>query len=314
MSSSKHGKKSGERRFSLFRGKLSVHPLFLAVGAIECFLGELPLFLISTVTALIHELAHAYAAERVGLSLKKIVLMPFGAMIDTDMRGLNAKDELFVALAGPACNLLCAAFFLGLWWCFPQTYAYTDTAQFSSLSIGLINLLPAYPLDGGRILRLWLIRAFNAHLPPSKSEKRAETITIIVSIFVCLGLFTLFVFCLVNGTFSLSLLLFALFVLLGMPKRKAGEGIYEKIDFNARGRLKEGLPIRRVAIDGECTLKKAIGFLSQGEYLVLEVLNEEGQPLGELPQNELSKQLLTHSLYEEVQNLLKSPEILQNGK
>lgn len=297
--------KSGKRRFSFFTGRFSVHPLFLAVGALECFLGELPLFLLSTVTALLHELAHAYAAERVGLCMKKVVLMPYGALIDVDMRGLNAKDELFVALAGPICNLICAALFLGLWWCFPATYPYTEAAQFSSLTIGLINLLPAYPLDGGRILRLWLIRAFNPYLPHEKCEKRADMITAIVTTFVATLLFAFFFRALWKGTFSLSLLLFALFVLLGLPKRKKGEGVYEKIDFNALGRLKEGLPVRHVAVGEACTLKRAIGFLAQGEYLVLEVFNEAGERLGELPQNELAGEILKRNLYETVGNLLK---------
>ena len=186
--------KSGKRRFSFFAGRFSVHPLFLAVGVLECFLGELPLFLLSTVTALIHELAHAYAAERVGLRMKKVVLMPCGAFIDLDMRGLHAKDELFVALAGPLCNLACAALFLGLWWCFPASYPYTEAAQVSSLTIGLINLLPAYPLDGGRILRLWLIRAFKPYLPHEKCEKRANSITAFIGILVVILLFVFFFF------------------------------------------------------------------------------------------------------------------------
>lgn len=297
--------KSGKRRFSFFAGRFSVHPLFLAVGVLECFLGELPLFLLSTVTALMHELAHAYAAERVGLRMKKVVLMPCGAFIDVDMRGLNAKDELFVALAGPLCNLACAALFLGLWWCFPATYPYTEAAQFSSLTIGLINLLPAYPLDGGRILRLWLIRAFKPYLPYEKCEKRANIIASFVGVIVALSLFVFFFFALSKGIFSVSLLLFALFVALGLPIGKKGQGVYEKIDFNALGRLKEGLPVRHVVVGTECTLKKAIGFLAQGEYLVLEVFNEHGERVGELPQNELAEKILQRNLYEKVGNLLK---------
>ncbi len=298
-------KKSGKRRFSFFTGRVSVHPLFLAVGAIECFLGELPLFLLSTVTALLHELAHAYAAERVGLRMKKVVLMPCGAFIDMDMRGLNAKDELFVVFAGPLCNLVCAALFLGLWWCFPSTYPYTEAAQISSLSIGLINLLPAYPLDGGRILRLWLIRAFKPYLPHEKCEKRADFVVAIVGAVVALFLFAAFFFALLKGVFSVSLLLFSLFVAIGLVRRKKGEGVYEKIDFNTLGRLKEGLPVRHVVVSTESSLKQVIGFLAQGEYLILEVFSEEGELVGTIAQKELTEQILACDLYEKVGNLLK---------
>ena len=297
--------KSGKRRFSFLRNKFSIHPLFLAVGVAECFLKELPLFLISTIVALLHELAHAYAAEKVGLRLKKLVLMPCGAFIDLDMRGLNAKDELAIVVAGPLCNLLCAALFLGLWWCFPSTYPYTETAQLASLTIGLINLLPAYPLDGGRILRLWLIRLFNATLPPAKAEKRAELITAIVSICVVFGLLALFVAMLMGGEFSFSLLLFALFVLLGQPKKNKAESVYEKMDFTLRGRLKEGLPVRHIAVDESCTFQRAVGFLSQGEYLVLELFDAFGNPVGVLSQNELAAGFLQQGLYDPVKTLIK---------
>lgn len=294
--------KSGNSRF--FYGRFSVHPLFLAVGVASCLLGELPVFLLSTVVALLHELAHAYAAERVGLRMKKVVLMPYGAMIDIDMRGLNAVDELKIALAGPFFNLLCAALFLGLWWCFPATYPYTESAQISSLAVGLINLLPAYPLDGGRILRLWLIRAFTPYLPPAKCEKRAEIITSFVSVFTAFSLLAFFVYALFNGVFSLSLLLFALFVLLGVPKGKSCERAYERIDFRSCGKLKRGMVVRRVAVDDSCTLKKALGFFSQGEYLLLDIFDENGEPLGTLTQNRLSEAILQENLYEKAVKLL----------
>ena len=294
--------KSGGCRF--FFGRFQIHPLFLAVGVLSCFLKELPLFLISTLVALLHELAHAYAAEQVGLQMKKVILMPYGATVDMDMRGLNASDELKIVLAGPLFNLVCAAFFLGLWWCFPDTYPYTEAAQASSLTIGLINLLPAYPLDGGRILRLWLIRAFTPHLPPAKCEKRAEKITLLISALTATGLFVLFLYALKKGVFSLSLLLFSLFVLIGLPKSKSGEGVYERIDFRTKGKLKRGMPVRRVAVDDSCTLKKAVGFMAQGEYLILDLFDEAGSPVGTLTQNELSEALLRENLYDKIKNLL----------
>ena len=108
--------------------KLQLHPLFWLVGVWYCFTGELFLFLMSCLVALQHECAHAFGASRLGYKLNRIVLMPFGAVIDGDLRGISFKDEIFVALCGPLCNLLTCVLFVAAWWCFPDTYAYTDTA------------------------------------------------------------------------------------------------------------------------------------------------------------------------------------------
>ena len=162
-----------------------MHPLFLLFGIWYSFTGELFLFLMSAIVAVQHECAHAFAAYKLGYRLNSIVLMPFGAVIDGDLRGISFKDEIFVALCGPLCNLFTAVFFVALWWLFPTMYAFTDTACYSSLSIALVNLLPAYPLDGGRVLKCVLTRWFlHTSVEQSKAEKRAEWICRIVAVYL----------------------------------------------------------------------------------------------------------------------------------
>ena len=143
------------------------------------------MFLLSALVALQHECAHAFAAAKLGYKLDRVVLMPYGAVIDGDLSGISLKDEFFVAVWGPLCNLFTAAGFAALWWFWPDTYAFTDTACFISLAIGLVNFIPAYPLDGGRVLkcalRTWV------------KEKSAERICRGVTLSVAAGLLTAFV-------------------------------------------------------------------------------------------------------------------------
>ena len=143
------------------RKALKVHPLFLLLGVYYCFIGELPLFLLSALVALQHECAHAFAAAKLGYRLDRVVLMPYGAVIDGDLSGISFKDEIFVAVWGPLCNLVTAAGFAALWWIYPTAYAFTDTACYVSLAVALVNLIPAYPLDGGRVLRAALAMHFD---------------------------------------------------------------------------------------------------------------------------------------------------------
>ena len=164
--------------------KLRIHPLFLLAGLLSVFTGDLMLFLAATVAAVLHECAHAFVTRRYGFALDKLVLMPYGAVIAGDISGIGKKQELAVLAAGPLANACTALFFAALWWLWPETYAYTDTAAYVSLSLFLVNLLPAYPLDGGRILHLALSRF---------GERRARLICRAVTMLVAAGVLAYFV-------------------------------------------------------------------------------------------------------------------------
>lgn len=286
-------KKVGERGnrspFFARRRVFYMHPLFVGVGIFYAFKGELFLFLLSTLVAIEHELAHAFAAARLGYKLNKIILMPFGAVIDGDMNA-NFKDEILVALWGPLANLITAGVFVAVWWFQPTVYAFTDTAYYTSLSIALVNLLPAYPLDGGRILRCVLSRAFakkqaDEMLVRRRAERVCKGITITLSFFFLVG----FVFNFFEGRYNVSLLFFALFLLFGGLGNKDGAAVYEKIDFSVKKILEKGAEIKRVAVLENRPIKDVFKFLSSGNYLVLEIYDEQERHLFDLSQNEFAQ-------------------------
>ncbi len=294
-------KKTGEegrkrrRSSSLFR-HFRMHPLFLLTGVWFACTGELFLFFLSTLVALQHECAHAFAAAKLGYKLNAVVLMPFGAVIDGDLRGISLKDEIFVALCGPLCNLVTALFFGALWWFAPTTYAFTDTAFYSSIAIALINLLPFYPLDGGRIFRCLLARGFFRREPRlDRAEKRASRICKGVTLAGSGLLLLLFVAQCVTGQPNFTLLAFGGFLFVGGIGNRAERAVYEKMDFAFRPSLERGVEIRRVAIAESCPVKDAFPFIARGSYLVLEVYGKEGFRFS-LPQNTLA------SLFEKAEN------------
>ncbi len=271
---------------SLFR----LHPFFLLVGMWYCFKGELFLFLTSCLVAVQHECAHAFAAAKLGYKLNKIVLMPFGAVIDGDLRGVSLKDEMIIALYGPLCNLFTAAFFASIWWFSPDTYAFTDTACYTSLAIALINFLPAYPLDGGRILRCALTQVFlKRHTQSGIAERKAKKICTAISLSLSLLALALFIASILRKTPNLSLLPFASFLFLGVIGNKNDPAAYEKMDFSYANALKKGVELRRVALYERCPIKDALRYVTRGSYLVLEVYDDNEKKRFELPQNELAE-------------------------
>ncbi|MBQ8685968.1 MAG: hypothetical protein IJ514_07340 [Clostridia bacterium] len=317
----KNGRRRKSRRPFHARNapKLKLHPLFWLVGAWYCFTGELFLFLMSCLVALQHECAHAFAAAKLGYKLNRVVLMPFGAVIDGDLRGISLKDETFVALCGPLCNFLTAAFFVAVWWCFPDAYAFTDTACYSSLAIALVNLVPAYPLDGGRVLHCCLTRSFMRRADAAAAEERSRRVCRLVTLLFSACCFALFIAACARGAPNFTLLAFGGFLLVGALGNRDEAAVYDKMDISSKEALSRGVEIKRVAVLENKPIKDIFRYLSRGSYLVLEVYDQNESLLFELSQNELSRLFLCSAspyttLGEVGKSAEKSPETAKSRR
>ncbi len=302
--SSADGRSVFRKRNRFFR----LHPFFLLFGVYYTIKGELFLFLLSALVAIQHECAHAFAAAKLGYRLNKIVLMPFGAVIDGDLSGISLKDEIFVAACGPLCNLCTALFFLAAWWLAPTMYAFTDTAYLSSMTIALVNLLPAYPLDGGRILRCLLAKHFLKTDPNERNaERKAENVGKFVTIFlVGISAILFFLQC-VYDVPNFSLLAFAAFLTIGLFGTSEKNAVYGKMNISVKNFLKKGVEVRYVAVCDEIPVKDCLRFLAKGSYLILVVYDAQENFLFELPQNELSEYLLRSRTPYDSLRMLYSP-------
>lgn len=124
-----------------------------AVGALGLF-----------VSIILHELSHSLVARRFGIPMKGITLFIFGGVAEMDDEPPSAKAEFFMAMAGPLASIILGGIFYVL---FVISYgiALVLTGIIGYLTVinwvlAGFNLLPAYPLDGGRVLRsaLWYWR------------------------------------------------------------------------------------------------------------------------------------------------------------
>lgn len=290
----KNKTESGARRFSLFYGKVRIHPLFFLAGVWYSFTGDFLSFVSVALCAVLHELAHAAAAAKIGYGMQSVCLMPYGAVVRVDLDGVSPKDEIKIAIAGPLFNLALAIGFLALWWCFPSLYPYTETAFTSTLSLAVCNLLPALPLDGGRVLYCGLNILFNAYLPPTKAKKRALFVCRILSAALCLAGGALFAATCAQGKPNLSLGAFTIFLIAGLFSKKDG---YVKLDFSNRKAFERGIPIKHVGVLETCTVKKALTFLSAGQYLSFDVYTQDERFLGSISQSQLSDFFQKRNLY-----------------
>ena len=144
--------------------KITIHPLFIVFSFILIYFGLINQFFIYLLVLCIHEYSHYFVAKRCGYVLNKMVFMPYGAGIGGESQIINPKHEILIAIAGPLVNLICVVVCVALWWIFPTTFIYTQTFVFASMALGFFNLLPVFPLDGGRVAICYLSNKINKML------------------------------------------------------------------------------------------------------------------------------------------------------
>ncbi len=115
--------------------------------------------MIATVTffvaVLIHELAHAMVARRAGLPVTGVTLFVFGGATETRGDFSRPATELAVAVAGPIASVAVAGLCwpIAVWWPGSPIGEVAGLLAWLSLALGIFNLLPAAPMDGGHVLR-----------------------------------------------------------------------------------------------------------------------------------------------------------------
>lgn len=170
------------RIFTLNKFDIKVDPSWLIIAALvtwslsrQYFPSVLPdrtpsLYLTLAVIAmaglfaslLLHELSHSVVARRLGVPINSITLFLFGGVAEMETEPPSANVEFWIAIAGPAMSFALA---IGFWslvqisalaGAAPPFLALLSYLALINLVLGLFNLVPAFPLDGGRLLRAYI--------------------------------------------------------------------------------------------------------------------------------------------------------------
>jgi Zn-dependent protease len=226
---------------------------------------------------LLHEFGHALTARRYGIVTRDIILLPIGGVARLQKMPEKPQQEIAVALAGPAVNLVIAAALFGILTLLGQPIAAQSLTGgllgvllVINLWMLLFNLIPAFPMDGGRVLRAAL--AFR--LPYARATRIAAGIG--------QGLALLF------GLFGLwqnmpGLMFIALFVFLAAAEERAVVQTRSSI---------EGLPVQAAMLtefhrlDVRDPLRRAADYLMAGSQQDFPVVDGEA-PVGVLTRDDL---------------------------
>ena len=242
-----------------------LHPLFLLTGFIFIILGEALAFFVYFIVVVLHEIAHAVVAQRLGYGLNKIYLLPFGAMLDINQNFVTREDEIKVALAGPSFNFILAFLCLGLWWIFPETYAFTSFFVFCNIITGLVNLLPCYPMDGGRVL----VAMLEGKLKREKALKISYIFNYVFSV-----IFLILFFINLKFEVNISYALMAIFIFFGTINNKFS-GNYSMIKFNNKNR--NIYEVKSILVKGNTPLYRIFKHFNSKKFNIVYVQLENGQ-------------------------------------
>ena len=232
----------------------------------------------------LHEFGHALTARRFGVVTRDITLLPIGGVARLDRFPRRPSQEVAIALAGPAVNVVIAAALYLVMRVSPATYDFSDPAILErsfvarlfvfNVIVTVFNLIPAFPMDGGRVLR--------ALLASRLDYVRATRIAAVVGqglafLFGALGLF-----------FNPMLILIALFVFIGAGQEAAIVRMHSMF---------EGIPVLSAmitdfrALHADEPITRAVELLLEGHQQDFPVLDGRigSNPIGILARADLLK-------------------------
>ncbi len=245
-----------------------IHPAFFVFAVILLIFGYGLIFLVYLIAVIFHEFGHAIVASKLGYKLKNFYLMPYGACLSYEDFGFLESDEILIAIAGPLINVILGVIGISLWWIFPSSYLYTQNFVTINFVLAIFNFLPAFPLDGGRVL----LATMSKNMPRNKAIK----ITLCFNYVFCIMFLILFfvsIFTLINFNF----LIVALFLFISVFGGKF-HGKYEHVySFDKMKFLEKVIPSKIFALSSSTPLYKIHRKISRTKYSVFLIVSTSGK-------------------------------------
>ena len=237
-------------------------------------------------TVLLHELGHALTAKKYGIKTKDITLLPIGGLARLERLPEKPSEELMVAFAGPLVNIVLAfltSFFISL----PNTSEEMVTQLSNGVNadnfflnfylvnivLAFFNLIPAFPMDGGRILRALLAYKMERHVATKIAARIGQLLAIG---FVFLSFYS-----------NPFLIIIGIFVFIGAQiESEYTESKHMLKGFTVRDVLMKQYP----TIDHDETLETAVKLMldSQNKYFLV---TENNIPMGTLNRDQIIEAL-----------------------
>ncbi len=261
-----------------------INPVFLLVVFLFILGGQLNKILICFTLVFLHESVHLLVAYFLGFEPLAVELFPFGGMAEYGgLISMSPVKEILIALAGPLFNL---AFALLIYYLInlrllAESKILLDLFRYNII-IGTFNLLPALPLDGGRVLRAWLVKM--------KGFPEGTVLALKIARVFALLLALLSIILLVKSISGIWVLLLSFFI-YGATFKEDKQKIYLFLRYlsSRRDSIAEidQQAIHWQVISSDFRVKDLIKKILPGKFNMFYVLNDSGQQLGLITEMDL---------------------------
>lgn len=268
-------------------GKLEINLLTLLLFAVSMLFDFLEILAVAYAVTALHETAHILVAKMCNVPIDGVEILPFGITAKIKKECIPKPfDEIKIAAAGPVANFLIAYFIYGFFEGAFKNYIIT-----SSIAMGIFNLLPALPLDGGRILRALLVKRLG-HI---RATTVALKITGLTAFLIAVsGLYALYV----TG-FNFSFLLVGGFLLANLTEeRKRANAIIMKDILYSRKKLANQGALKAEVLVADVN-ERAFGVienLSYDRYYTVNVINSRMEVLKILTETEIIEKTAAYGM------------------
>jgi stage IV sporulation protein FB len=222
----------------------------------------------------IHEMGHVAAAKGLGWRIKEVQLLPFGGVVEVDEQGnISAWEETIVALAGPLQNGIMVLFAIMMHKWGGWNNEWSSYFMQANLMIGLFNLLPVLPLDGGKIMQSFFSLLFNYYRTILYCTWLSITMSILIIVVSILQFSSVGI--------QLNLLMIGLFLLFanGYQLRNIQ---YQYIRFlmhreiRASKMIERGINAHPIIVQRSEKIKEIMRLFMREQYHLIYVINERG--------------------------------------
>lgn len=245
---------------------------------------------------ILHEFGHALTARRFGTVTRSITLLPIGGVAAMERMPVNPRQEMLVAAAGPCVNLVIAAI-LWVWYVLnPVPFSLNDAmasdlpffyqVMLMNVILAVFNMLPAFPMDGGRVLRAGLTLMMSRDRATQTAARVGQALAVLMFM---LGIL-----------YNPFLMLIAAFIWLGAAAESSMEHMHSALFKASAGQsmitqfdiLQPDQPLQRAVNLTLQSTQKHFAVLPEGgspllltQKLMLQGLREGGEslPIGQLP-------------------------------
>ncbi len=277
------------RLLNIFGVDLRLNIFFLLLFVVYWYLNILGQALVIFSLVFLHEMGHVVVAVGYGIKVKEVELLPFGGVARIESGGqLDPVLESYIALAGPLTNgfLALAGYILDR--CGMGNQQWLPFFIQCNLGLGIFNLLPALPLDGGRIFRALT----SLHLGIKRATDKAVTLSKWISVMMAgVGVWSVFI----ERGRNINFMVIAIFLVYSAVKEK-GAAMYLFMKFLAGKKeelFREGVLLARQVVALESSkLKEVVRYFVPRKYHLVVVVGKDQGVKGILTEGEVIDEML----------------------